>query len=63
MELAIPVALRVVERYLILLTTERSVPVYKELAPELQWLEPVYLPNAEQMILAIGQRREPPGIS
>lgn len=63
MELAIPVALRVVERYLILLTTERSVPVYKELAPELRWFEPVYLPNADQMILAIGQRREPPRIS
>jgi 16S rRNA (guanine527-N7)-methyltransferase len=56
MELAIPIALGVAERYLVLLTTERSAPAYEKLADELQWMEPVRLPNADQMILAIGQR-------
>ena len=55
MELAIPIAVRRVKRYLILLTTERSAPTYRELTPELEWLEPIPLPNTEQMILAIGQ--------
>jgi 16S rRNA (guanine527-N7)-methyltransferase len=56
MELAIPIALRVAERYLVLLTTERSAPAYRGLAPELRWTDSVHLPNADQMILAIGQR-------
>ena len=56
MELAIPIALRVAERYLALLTTEQSAPAYEKLAHELQWMEPVRLPNSDQMILAIGQR-------
>jgi 16S rRNA (guanine527-N7)-methyltransferase len=56
MELAIPIALRLVERYLALLTTERSAPAYEKLAHELKWMEPVRLPNSDQMILAIGQR-------
>lgn len=56
MELAIPIALRMVERYLVLLTTERFAPTYQELTPELQWIDPIPLPNAEQMILAIGKR-------
>jgi 16S rRNA (guanine527-N7)-methyltransferase len=56
MDLAIPVAVRHAERYLALLTTERSAPAYRQLIPELQWLEPLPLPNAEQMILAIGRR-------
>ena len=54
MDLAIPVALRMVERYLVLLTTERSGPGYEKLAPELRWLDPVHLPNSDQMILAVG---------
>jgi 16S rRNA (guanine527-N7)-methyltransferase len=58
MELAIPIALRMAERYLVLLTTERSAPEYEELAPGLRWFDPVHLPNSDQMILAIGQRRE-----
>jgi 16S rRNA (guanine527-N7)-methyltransferase len=58
MEVAIPIALRLAARYLVLLTTERSAPAYRELAPELEWMEPVLLPNADQMILAIGQRAE-----
>jgi hypothetical protein len=56
MDLAIPIALRVAERYLVLLTTERLAPTYRELTPELQWIDPVPLPNADQMILAIGKR-------
>ena len=56
MELAIPIALRLTQRYLVLLTTEKSAPVYRGLTPELQWKDPIRLPNADQMILAIGQR-------
>jgi hypothetical protein len=56
MDLAIPVAAARARRYLVLLTTERSVLAYREVAPELEWLEPIPLPNATQMILAIGQR-------
>jgi 16S rRNA (guanine527-N7)-methyltransferase len=56
MELAIPIALRVAERYLVLLTTERSAPEYKRLTSELKWIDTIHLPNADQMILAIGRR-------
>jgi 16S rRNA (guanine527-N7)-methyltransferase len=56
MDLAIPVAVQRVRRCLVLHTTERSAPAYRELAPELEWLKPVRLPDAVQMILAIGQR-------
>jgi 16S rRNA (guanine527-N7)-methyltransferase len=56
MELAIPIALRFAERYLVLLTTERSAPLYRELTPELQWMDPIHLPDTDQMILAIGRR-------
>ena len=56
MELAIPIALRFTERYLVLLTTERSAPAYREMTPDLQWVDPVPLPNADQMILEIGKR-------
>jgi 16S rRNA (guanine527-N7)-methyltransferase len=62
MELAIPIALRMVERYLVLLTTERSAREYGKRAPELRWLDPVRLPNSDQMILAIGGRREEAGV-
>jgi 16S rRNA (guanine527-N7)-methyltransferase len=58
MELAIPIALRLAERYLVLLTTERSAPAYRELTPELHWLDPIPLPNAEHAILAVGHRTE-----
>jgi 16S rRNA (guanine527-N7)-methyltransferase len=56
MHLAIPVAVQRTRRYLVLLTTEGLAPVYGKLAPELEWMEPVSLPNTRQMILAIGQR-------
>jgi 16S rRNA (guanine527-N7)-methyltransferase len=56
MDLAIPVAVQRARRYLALLTTEGSAPVYRKLAPKLEWVESVSLPNTRQMILAIGQR-------
>jgi len=56
MELAIPIALHVAERYLVLLTTERSAPGYMGLTPELTWADSVHLPDSDQMILAIGRR-------
>jgi 16S rRNA (guanine527-N7)-methyltransferase len=62
MDLAIPTAARMAERYLILLTTEGSARTYGELVPELRWLDPIHLPNSDQMILAVGGRREPTGL-
>ena len=56
MDLAIPVAVQRTKRYLALLTTEGSAPVYGKLAPELEWMESISLPNTRQMILAIGRR-------
>jgi 16S rRNA (guanine527-N7)-methyltransferase len=56
MELAIPVASERVEKYLILFTTVRLAATYQELAPGLKWAEGIDLPNAEQRILAIGER-------
>jgi 16S rRNA (guanine527-N7)-methyltransferase len=56
MELAIPIAMRVTERYLVLLTTERSAAAYRRVSPGLRWLEPVRLPNAQHTIMAIGER-------
>jgi 16S rRNA (guanine527-N7)-methyltransferase len=56
MALAVPVAVERAKRYLLLLTTQQSVPAFRELTPELDWQRPVPLPNTEQMILAIGQR-------
>jgi 16S rRNA (guanine527-N7)-methyltransferase len=56
MGLAIPIALRMAERYLVLFTTELSAPQYEQMAPGLSWLRKVHLPNSNQMILAIGER-------
>lgn len=56
MDLAIPVAAKRLNRYLVLFTTESSAPAYRELAPEMEWLEPIPIPNTTQMILSIGQR-------
>jgi 16S rRNA (guanine527-N7)-methyltransferase len=58
MELAIPIALERTNRYLVLFTTERSAPAFKELAPELSWQDSVPLPNSGQKILAIGRRAD-----
>jgi 16S rRNA (guanine527-N7)-methyltransferase len=57
MELAIPVALRRAERYLVLLTTKRTAPAYRELTPELEWMDSIPLPNADQMIMTMGKRQ------
>jgi 16S rRNA (guanine527-N7)-methyltransferase len=58
MELAIPVALQRVERYLVLLISEANAPEFWRLGtgitPELEWLEAVRLPNSDQRILSIG---------
>jgi 16S rRNA (guanine527-N7)-methyltransferase len=56
MALAVPVAVERAKRYLLLLTTEQSVTAFREITPELEWQNPVPLPNSVQMILAIGQR-------
>ena len=56
MERAIPIAVERVKRYLVLLTTSKSAPAYQQLTPELEWREPIPLPNTVQMILAIGRR-------
>jgi len=56
MELAIPIAARRAERYLVLLISEGSRPAYRELTPGFEWLSPVPLPNADRTILAIGRR-------
>ncbi len=56
MELAIPVALERVQRYLVLLTTERSGLARGAAAYGLEWLDPISIPNTEQMVLEIGRR-------
>lgn len=56
MESAVPLATRRAERFLVLFTTEGSAPELQQLAPELQWMEPIRLPNSNQRILAIGHR-------
>lgn len=58
MELAIPIALRRVERYLVLFTTEGSAHTFKDLAPGLSWWDSLLLPDTGQKILAIGHRTE-----
>jgi 16S rRNA (guanine527-N7)-methyltransferase len=56
MEKAIPTAIRRSKRYLILFTTRTQEPNYRQATPELEWMEPISLPNSERMILAIGNR-------
>jgi 16S rRNA (guanine527-N7)-methyltransferase len=56
MDLAIPVALQRVKRYLVLLTTERSALARGTALPGLEWLEPISIPNTRQMVLEIGRR-------
>jgi 16S rRNA (guanine527-N7)-methyltransferase len=60
MESAIPIAVQLARRYLVLLTTGKSAAASRGFTPELEWFEPVPLPNSAQMILAIGQRRAAP---
>jgi 16S rRNA (guanine527-N7)-methyltransferase len=56
MDLAIPLALQRVKRYLVLLTTERSDLARGKAVPELEWLESISIPNTKQMVLEIGRR-------
>jgi 16S rRNA (guanine527-N7)-methyltransferase len=56
MELAIPFALERVSRYLVLLTTERSGLARGVVTPGLEWLDPISIPDTEQMVLEIGRR-------
>jgi 16S rRNA (guanine527-N7)-methyltransferase len=56
MDLAIPVAAKHAEKYLILFTTVRLGTTYQALAPEFDWTKEIVLPNAEQRILAVGVR-------
>src|SRR6202162_5549095 len=56
MDLAIPLALQRVKRYLVLLTTKRSGLARGTALPGLEWLEPVSIPNTEQILLE-GARR------
>jgi 16S rRNA (guanine527-N7)-methyltransferase len=56
MDLAIPLALQRVKRYLVLLTTERSALARGKAVPALEWLEPISIPNTTQMVLEIGRR-------
>lgn len=56
MDLAIPLALQRVKRYLVLLTTERSDLARGKAVPGLKWLEPISIPNTTQMVLEIGRR-------
>ena len=57
MDLAIPLALQRVKRYLVLFTTERSDLARGTAVPGLEWLEPISIPNTKQMVLEIGRRR------
>jgi len=56
MDLAIPLALQRVKRYLVLLTTKRSGLARGRAEPGLEWLEPIPIPNSRQMVLEIGRR-------
>jgi 16S rRNA (guanine527-N7)-methyltransferase len=59
MESAIPIAVKRARHYLVLLTTGKSAEASRGFTPELEWLEPIPLPNSAQMILAIGRRTVP----
>jgi 16S rRNA (guanine527-N7)-methyltransferase len=54
MELAIPIALRHVGKYLVLFTTEQSLPDFAAVSPKIGWMSHIPLPNSRQMILAVG---------
>jgi 16S rRNA (guanine527-N7)-methyltransferase len=59
METAIPEAVRHLEKYLVLFTTEESAPAFQRLVATLGWIDPIALPNSAQRILSIGRRRTP----
>jgi 16S rRNA (guanine527-N7)-methyltransferase len=62
MEVAIPAAIKRVGKYLVLFTTEKSMPDFQRLSEELEWLPAISLPNSEQIILAIGAVGKTPPI-
>ena len=53
-ELAIPVAIRHLRRYLVLLTTEELSRAYQERFRQLVWMPWVRLPNSESTVLSVG---------
>jgi 16S rRNA (guanine527-N7)-methyltransferase len=55
MESAVPIAVKRVKQYLVLLTTGKSAATSRGFT-EMEWFEPIPLPNSAQMILIIGQR-------
>ena len=57
MESAVPVAVKRAKQYLVLLTTGKSAAAPRSFT-EMEWLEPILMPNSTQMILAIGQRKK-----
>jgi 16S rRNA (guanine527-N7)-methyltransferase len=57
MKTAIPIALEHTLRYLLLFTTEQSLPGLVAVSPGIEWLAPIALPNSKQMILAVGTTR------
>lgn len=57
MELAIPLALPRVKRYLVLLTTGRLARARGAVGPDLEWLEAISIPNTNQRVLQIARRR------
>jgi 16S rRNA (guanine527-N7)-methyltransferase len=59
MEAAIPEAVRHMEDYLVLFTTEESAPDFGRLVEGLEWIDPISLPNSTQRILSIGKRLAP----
>jgi 16S rRNA (guanine527-N7)-methyltransferase len=62
MRVAVPAAIKRVGKYLVLFTTEKSMPDFHRLSEELEWLPAISLPNSEQMILALGAVRKTPPI-
>ena len=60
MDVAVPVAVKRVDTYLVLFTTKKSLPGFQSLSGESQWLPPISLPDSDQMILAVAAIRRPP---
>jgi 16S rRNA (guanine527-N7)-methyltransferase len=58
MESAVPIAVKRAKQYLVLLTTGKSAAATRGFT-EMEWFEPLSLPNSAQMILVIGQRKKP----
>ncbi len=57
MELAIPIAFRHVERYLVLLTTDTLAKAYRGQFAEMDWKEDFHFPESDHMVLAMAVPR------